>query len=361
MRKLLLFGALGVVATPATAQRVWQPEIGVQAGFSSAKPAGTGADATTFIDLPGGTFLNALLTYAPLYAIIPAGRRLAVEPQFGASQFNLGSNAITIARIGLRFDYGFGSGFYGAAGGVLNYGSPGSPGTTQVGLQVGLGYHRHLVGTLNGRAEANWLTTHASDLAPAFNTYSLILGVSSSLGGAAPARSSRPVTAKAWAPVLGIQGGYASAHLVGSNNSLSGVFIPGFVSSSGLPVQVPPALFAIVPLSGKWAIEPSVDLHHTSEAGSSATSFEVGARVDYAVTGGWYAAAGGQLLNVNPAIGSSGTISGIALAWGYRFHLAGATGGRTELNYLMSRKNDSLGVPAINTLTLGIGLTMPLR
>lgn len=361
MRKLLVIGALGVLATPATAQRIWQAELGVQAGFSSFTPAGTGDNATTFIDLPGGPFLNALLTYAPLYAIIPTGRRLAVEPQLGFSQVDLGGNGITVARIGLRLDYGFGSGFYGAAGGVLNYASPGSPGTTQVGLQVGVGYRTHLAGSLNGRAEANWVSTHASDLAPAFNAYSVLLGVSSTLSGTTTARPVRAPSTKAWSPALGIVGGYASAHIVGSNTSISGIFLPGLTNSLGVPVQAPPTLFAIVPLSGKWAIEPSIDLHHTSQSGSSETSFEAGVRIDYAVTGGWYAAAGGQLMNVNPDVGSSGTLTGASVAWGYRFHLAGPTGGRMELNYLMTGKNDTISTPPINTLSLLVGLTMPLR
>ena len=52
---------------------------------------------------------------------------------------------------------------------------------------------------------------------------------------------------------------------------------------------------------------------------------------------------------------------GAGLAGGYRFHLAGPTGGRFEVNYLMTGKNDTLGNPPINTLSLLFGLTMPLH
>lgn len=361
MRKLFVIGALGVLATPALAQHVWQPEIGVQAGFSSVTPAGRGANATTFIDLPGGTFLNALLTYAPLYAVIPAGRRLAVEPQLGFDQVNVGGTAATLARVGLRLDYGFGSGFYGAAGGVLNYVSPSSA-KTQVGLQAGVGYRRHLGGSINGRIEANWVTTHSSDLLQAFNAYSVLLGVSSSLGGAAAERPSRATATQAWSPVFGIVGGYGSAHVIGSGGAISGVFLPGLTNSLGVTVQGPPTLFAIVPLGGKWAIEPGLDLHHVSPpTGSGTTTLEIGARIDYAVTSGWYAAAGGQVTDVNPPTGSSGNLTGADVAWGYRFHLAGPTGGRVELNYLMTGKSDKLGIPPINTFSVLFGLTMPLR
>ena len=364
MRKLLLIGTLGMFATPVTAQRAWQSEIGVQGGFSSLRPAGTGASSTTLIELPGGSFLTTILTYAPVYAIIPVGNRLAVEPQLGASQVTLGGNAVTVARVGLRLDYGFGPGFYGAAGAVLNSVEPGNPGSKQVGLQLGVGYHTHLTGALNGRVEANWVTTHASDVAGAFNTYSVLLGISSTLGANSSTRPTRPGARNAWSPVLGVVGGYGSAHAVGSGGDITGVFFPGGLSSFttfGAAVPAPPTLFAIIPLGGKWAIEPSFDLHHFAPSGSSTTSFEAGARVDYAVAGGWYAAAGGQVTNVNPSSGSSGTMAGASLAGGYRFHLAGPTGGRFEVNYLMTGKNDTLGNPAINTLSLLFGLTMPLR
>jgi hypothetical protein len=355
---------LVVLATPANAQRIWQPEIGVQGGFSSFRPAGTGASSTTLIDLPGGSFLTTILTYAPLYAIIPVGNRLAVEPQLGASQLTAGTSALSMARVGLRLDYGFGPGLYGAAGTVLNILEPGSPGNKQVGLQVGVGYRTHLSGSLNGRVEANWVTTHASDVTGAFNAYSVLLGVSSTLNGPPAARTTRSISTKAWSPMLGVAGGYASAHAVGSAGDITGVFLPGGLNNLailGPGIAAPPTLFVIVPLGGKWAIEPGFDVHRFAPSGSSVTTFEVGARIDYAVAGGWYAAAGGELVNVKPSGGSSASVTGADLAWGYRFHLAGATGGRFELNYLMADKNNTLGNPPINTLSLLFGLTMPLH
>jgi hypothetical protein len=366
LRTLLAIGAFLVLANPANAQRVWEPEIGFQAGFSSVKPAGTGGNSSTFIDLPGGGFFSAILTYAPLYAVVPVGNRLALEPQIGASQVTLGGTAVTLARIGLRLDYGFGRGFYGAAGGVLNYLDQGAPGgNKQVGLQVGLGYRTRLVGPVRGRLEASWVSTHASDLTQAFNAYSVLVGVSSSLGHGPASRGTAVAEKKAWSPALGIVGGYGSAHVVGTSGNITGIFFPGGTSSFGLffgaGIPAPSALFAIIPLGGRWAIEPSLDVHHVSQSGSSVTALDAGARVDYAVSAGWYAAAGAQLTNVNPSTGPSGTITGASVAWGARFHLAGPTGGRVELNYLMSGKDKSTGTPPINTLSILLGLTMPLR
>jgi hypothetical protein len=364
LRKLLAIAALVVLSTPAAAQRSWQPEIGIQGGFSSYKTAGTGGNATTFIELPGGTFLTTILTYAPVYALLPVGKRLALEPQFGGSQVNLGGNTFTVGRVGLRFDYAFGPGLYGAAGGVLNVAYTGSPGNKQVGLQVGVGYRTHLAGRVNGRVEANWVTTHASDLLGASNAYSVLLGVSSTLGRSTAGRPAHASATKAWSPVIGFVAGYGDAHAVGSGGDVTGIFFPGVTNSFavfGTAIPSPPTLFAIVPLGGQWAIEPSFDVHHAASSGSSTTSFEVGARIDYAVTDGWYAAGGAQLTNVNPSTGSSATLTGASIAWGYRFHLAGATGGRAELNYLMTGKNNTLGNPPINTLTVLFGLTMPLQ
>jgi Outer membrane protein beta-barrel domain len=355
---------MALSAAPAAAQRPWQPEIGVQLGYSHVKLAGTHVDdAITVIGLPEGNYLPALLSTGSLFAIIPVGTRLAIEPQFTAMQL---SGAITAARIGGRLDYAISRGLYAAAGGALNYLSPGSPGHTQVGVQVGVGYRARLTSTLNGRIEANWLSTHSSDLLPAFNTYSVFAGVSSPLNGAGAGRSTRPASARAWTPMVGISGGYVSAYQVGGGGaSFSGIFLPGStndLTTLGVVDPAPPSLFAVLPIGARWAVEPSFDLHRMSGQGApDVTGVTAGLRLDYAVHGGWYAAAGGQLASISPPTGSSATILGATLAWGYHFHLAGALGSRFEASYTMSGKNSDLGVPPVNTFGLLAGLTMPLR
>jgi hypothetical protein len=351
-----------VYVGPAAAQRLWEPEVGFQAGYSHQKFAGTHTDnSINFLSVPGGNYLEALLGSSALFAVVPVGDRFAIEPQLTAMQANA---SITSARLGVRLDYAITPQLYAAAGGVLNYLSPGTPGHSQVGLQMALGYRQHLTGALNGRLEANWVSTHDSRLLPAFNTYSLLAGFSASLGASRTSRRPASRTNAGWSPQLGIAGGYSAAHRVGGG-SLGGIFLPGGASNltsfAGAYVS-PPTLFAILPIGNRWAVEPSFDLHHVGGNGlTKVTALTAGARLDYAVRGGWYAGAGGQLAYVNPATGSSGSILGATLAWGYRFHLAGALGGRFETSYTMSAKNDNLGTPPINTLGLLFGAMIPLR
>lgn len=365
MRTSTAFLALSALAAaPAAAQQMWQPEIGVQLSYTRAKPAGTNTnDAITFIGVPTGNYLPALLSSGALYGIIPVSRRLAVEPQFSAMDL---SAAITTARIGARLDYALSPGLYAAAGGALNYFNPGSPGHTQLGLQVAVGYRGHLTGDINGRIEGDWLTTRKSDFLPAFNTYSLTAGFSSTLRSTRTGGSPRATTSgRSWTPLVGIAGGYISTHVVGGGASLASIFLPGStndLASLGFLAPAPAALFAVLPLGSRWAVEPSFDLHRlSSQNGPSQTALTAGLRFDYAVHAGWYAGAGGQLLFINPNGGSSGAILGATLAWGYRFHLVGALGSRFEASYTMSAKNDNLGTNPVNTLGLVLGLTMPLR
>jgi hypothetical protein len=154
-----------------------------------------------------------------------------------------------------------------------------------------------------------------------------------------------------------------SMHVVGTSNSISGLFFPGV--GGGLvalaPIATAPTMFVVIPVGQKLALEPGVDFHSFAQTGSSRKAINVAARLDYAVGGNWYGAAGGHLLDFSQSGGTSGTATGVDLAWGYRFHLAGAFGGRFEGNYSLTGKSTKLSIPAINTLSLTFGATMPLK
>jgi len=49
------------------------------------------------------------------------------------------------------------------------------------------------------------------------------------------------------------------------------------------------------------------------------------------------------------------------VAWGYRFHLVGAFGGRLEANYSLTGKSSKIPAPAVNTLSATFGAMMPLK
>ena len=83
------------------------------------------------------------------------------------------------------------------------------------------------------------------------------------------------------------------------------------------------------------------------------------------MSGNWYAAAGGNLNYIKATTGTygkeSGTVVGLNLAWGLRYHVSGDLGGRVELNYTMYGKNKDLPVPPQNITSVLVGLTMPLK
>jgi hypothetical protein len=196
----------------------------------------------------------------------------------------------------------------------------------------------------------------------AFDVYSLQLGISSAIGGGKMAAASRRATNRAWSPAIGLSAGYSSMHLVGTGTDITGIYFPAVGGGLFLvqPIPSTPTMFAIIPVGQKLAFEPALDFHNVSSGGTSIRVINVAGRLDYALTGNWYGAAGGHLLNYNTT-GLTGSADGVDVGLGYRFHLVGEFGGRFETNYSLTAKSSKLGMPAVNTLSLSFGAMMPLR
>jgi len=77
-------------------------------------------------------------------------------------------------------------------------------------------------------------------------------------------------------------------------------------------------MFAILPIGNKIAIEPGVDVHRVQSSGTTAFLGNLSARLDYALHGGWYAAAGGNLNYVKSTGTSAATRTGANVGLGYR-------------------------------------------
>lgn len=365
MRNLFATLALAAsLATNAAAQSSWQAELGIQGGYSKVKPSGTGADdAESFFMLPGAGTIVPILTYGSVYAIIPWKDKIAVEPTFGFAQLSATSGA-TATRLGLRVNYALSPKLYAGAGGVLNYIEQSGSNGTQLGVQLGLGYRMKVTSGINGRIEAQWLSTKASqNVTSPFNTYSLLLGVSSHLGGrpAVPAR--RAPSTSLWTRALGVNAGYSRIHVVGGAADITVLSAPGLGNSLGglgAYAPAPATMFAILPIGRKTALEPGLDITSADLGSGANLSVAAALRLDYAVSGGWYGAVGTQVSHVKPSGGTAASIFGGTVAWGYRFHLSGNFGGRVEMNYLTYPKNDDVGV-ATNTFSILFGATMPLK
>lgn len=364
---LALVGSM--VATSAAAQ-TWTTEIGIQSGYTRIKPAGSGAP--DHIDLFGGPgdLFGVFPTNPSLYAIFPWKSKLAIEPSASVYQGNsLFIGDATFVTLGLRGDYLVTPNFYAAVGGVVHWFESGGSGETQLGVQGALGYRFPFVAGLRGRVEASATFFGNSEQLSAANAYAVTLGVSKQIGtlGRAARAPARRATSRAWEPVFGIQGGYVRAHGVGGAGDLTSISFPGLggaFSALGTPVG-PPTLFAILPIGRKIAVEPGIDIHRLQTQGTTIFVGNVALRLNYAVSGGWYAALGGNVVYFKETVLGTETLTGMNLGWGYRFPLGSGLAGRFEVNYSLMGDNANLGpppgIPAINTLALQFGVTMPLR
>jgi len=367
MKTIWALMALGLLAIRPAGAQAWQTEVGIQGGFTRSKPAGTARhDQTDAFDIPpfGGT---------ALFVIVPWRSKIAVEPSFSVAQTSY-SIGFTQVALGLRGDYALTPKLYAAAGGVLNYFEYLGRHESQLGVQVAAGYRLRLGPALNGRIEANWQTFHDSKFIGPYGAYSLWFGASTPTRRAIAAGARRPSN-RAWDPVLGVQGGYARIHGVGGSNGDVAVLtfpswgIGSYTASNPLGTAVlptPSAVFAIIPVGGKLAIEPGMDLHRVKRLGQTVFSANLSGRVDYAVSTHWYGAAGVNLIHLvarkgffgDPDKGSTG-VSGANLAWGYRFHFANGVGGRLEVSYIMI-KNSTVFTQATNTMSIMFGGMVPL-
>lgn len=367
MPRSLVLVALVSVVTTAQAQNAWQAEIGIQGGFARVVLAGTGADPTNAIMVPGFSLGN---TAAGVYAIIPWSQKFAVETEIAASQFSLGGGVASVIGAGLRGDYAVTKQVYVAAGGTLAYNN-GLGNETQLGVQGGLGYRFRLSRTLNGRVEGRTTFLGKADNASPTNVYSVLFGVSTATSGgqAAASASARPST-RAWRPQIGIAGGYADAHLIGLG-SVTSLSFPGYGGALGnalgglvsalRAVTLPPTMFAIIPLGNKVALEPGLDIQRFEEGGQTDFSGNLSLRFDYAVHGGWYGALGGNLHYIKTSGVSAETRTGVNIGWGYRFPLVAGVSGRVETNYTWFREITDLGLPPTNVFGLMFGAAMPLK
>jgi hypothetical protein len=363
-RTFAMLGLVAGLASPAVGQRAWQTEIGIQGGFSRIVVPGQGGP-TDIVSLPGFSLGAALPAPSALYVILPWKEKIAVEFDVAGSQI-AGPIAATLFQLGLRADYALTSQFYGAAGVGVGYVNSGSAGLTetQLAIQGGVGYRRRLSRVLNARVEGRvtfW--GKAENIAPR-SAYSVLLGVSTVTGGRGVAAPRREPAGRAWTPQLGLAGGYVNFHGVGSPTDITVLAFPALGSglgALGFAAGGPATMFAIIPVGTKMALEPGLDLGRFQEGGSTDFVGNFSTRLNYALSGGWYAAAGGTLTYIKTTGTDAASITGLQTAVGYRFAVSGPVSGRVELNYTMSGKNTDIGIPPINVMGLMLGAMVPLK
>ena len=367
MRKLFTVLALAAcAATSAQAQNAWQSELGIQGGFTRLVQAGSGGGPLDQVSLPGFNLGPAAPFPGGLFLIIPWKPKLAIEPEFSFAELNNAGTAATLISVGLRGNYALSERFYAAAGVGVGYISNTGQNDQQFGLQAALGYRRHFTGPLNVRVEARMTAWAKTDNLTPYDLYSVLVGVSTGVGARRGGRAAAPArSASLWTKAFGIAGGYVHTHEVGGGNDLVTLALPGFggaLTAFGTPEgTTPPTLFAIFPMGNKIALEPGIDIHRMQSGGNTVFAGTVQGRFNYSFGSRWYGALGGNLQYIKATGTDATTRTGLNLAWGYRFQLSGALGGRTELNYTMWGKNTDIGTAPINTLGLMFGVTVPLK
>jgi hypothetical protein len=157
--------------------RSWEPAIGIQGGYSRVHivqygsyafltlPGWGNSNATSMEYVPGFAF-TAMLTPPTLFAVVPLGSRMAIEPALDVHREKGGGTLFT-GNFSVRLDYAVSDHWYGAAGGNLAYfkapkgylffNDPTITSTTKKGVNVAWGYRFGFGHGLGGRLEASYV------------------------------------------------------------------------------------------------------------------------------------------------------------------------------------------------------------
>ncbi len=367
---LLAFTAL--VGADASAQGQWAPEVGVVGGFARLMPAGGGQPPyADRLDLPGSAS-----AYTTLFAVLPLTPRLALEPALAAShsRFKEASDLLPAAsssnvRVTLRADVAVAAGFYVAAGGLVRYKEIADGHDLQLGALGALGYREDLGTHLAARIEFQWISQRQTDSIVPTNVYAVLLGFSHRLhrlSGRATTPAPPPLSnlssarRRPWRAAFGMAGGYVRNHLYGS---ASGVEIDAhetFINLPGSGSTALPALFIVVPLRGRVALETAFGGQRTQQPGSTSIDGQISTRLDLAIYRGAYAAGGGTIRYIEQTGRPGFAFVGAHVATGYRFPLGGGLDGRAEVSFTTFKERRDFPL-AQNTLAVLLGVTVALE
>lgn len=372
MRKLgLSLALLTGAATPVAAQQMWQPEIGIRAGWTRFDDPNS-SSTIDIIDLPSVGGLSGTINPSALYGIVPMGGRLALQPNF--SFYNVSFPPVpqvaTAFSTGVRLNVAITDAFYVAAGPNVYILKADGNEDTQGALEAAFGYRRLFGSRLRGSAEAFYEKREKSEGIPKVNLYGFRLGVGYAFGeGTAARRAGRPMAENSdrmWAPAIGLQGGWSLVSYPGGSGDFTTFGLP--FSGQNLigalaQVPTPSALSVLIPVGNKLAIEPSVDYHRLKATSLSdpISTYEVGARINYAFNHVAYAGLGAEFSGISAGSGSVTDGSSVAVlgALGLQFPLVRHLKGRAELDY---RTFDGTDVhPAGQMTSFVFGILVPVK
>lgn len=181
-------GRAGRSTSTASTRRAWTPQLGIAGGYANVHLVGGGSLSALAVPGYGGALGPALgsgpgfseVTLPPtVFAIIPVGDKIAVEPALDIHRFQASGQTDFSGNLSVRLDYAVHGGWYGAVGGNLHYiKTTGVDAATRTGINLGWGYRFPLVSALGGRVELNYTMFGENTdlgLAPT-NTFGLMFG-----------------------------------------------------------------------------------------------------------------------------------------------------------------------------------------
>lgn len=362
MRKLALLALFTMAAAaPVAAQQMWEPEVGIRAGYT--RFSNDDADSyVDFIDLPftgGGAFVPA---QGGLYGIVPLSGRFALRPTAAFQNGSFGGTVFTSFTTGIRFDVALSESFYLGAGPNAYLIKIDGAEDIQGAIEIAAGYRRDLAERFTMSAELFYEKREKSLVADFdHHTQGLRLGFGYGLGGTA---SRRGASSALWTPAIAVQGGWSLVSLPDVIDLTTFGFPFGGQSISGIGASLPgpSAVSAIIPMGERWAIEPSLDYHRIKPEGSDAlTAWQIGARANYAFNRATYVGAGfeGTSFDVDGA-DTKMRISPV-IAAGVRFPLVGGLMGRTELNFRITGEGGDDDIPSGQVTSMVFGVLLPIN
>ncbi|MFI5235054.1 MAG: hypothetical protein ACHQXA_05030 [Gemmatimonadales bacterium] len=175
-------------------------------------------------------------------------------------------------------------------------------------------------------------------------TLSLVVAVSAQAQGA-------------WEPELGIRAGWTNVKIDGAPDAINFIDFPGGVQLLSSVAAGRAPLFAVIPVSDKFAVSPEFGFNELSASGS-ATLWQAGVTADYAITSKFYAGAGASLFFLRSSSFEQAQ-GGYQAKAGYRIHLARLL--RLRLEAFFNGRPKTNHLPQSNAFGVSLGVSTVLK
>lgn len=144
----------------AASNRAWRPQVGLSAGYANMHAVGDPNDLTllAFPNFGGGVVGFGIAPVGPptLFAILPVGDKIAIEPGIDLNRFQENGATSFLGNLSARVNYALNGGWYAGLGGSLNYIKTTGTDGAIAGLNTAVGYRFAISGPVGGRVELNY-------------------------------------------------------------------------------------------------------------------------------------------------------------------------------------------------------------